>query len=141
MKYWLLKSEPDTWSWQQQLARGAKGEMWDGVRNYQAAKFLREMKKGDLGFFYHSGKEKAIVGIVEVIKENYPDPTDEKNRFVAVTVKALDSLNNPVTLVEIKKENKLEGMLLIKQGRLSVMPVSAAHWKIINKMAKKNHAE
>ncbi|GAB1267528.1 EVE domain-containing protein [Aurantivibrio infirmus] len=137
MKYWLLKSEPDTWSWQQQLARGAKGEMWDGVRNYQAAKFLREMKKGDLGFFYHSGKEKAIVGIVEVIKENYPDPTDEKNRFVAVTVKALDSLNNPVTLAEIKKENKLEGMLLIKQGRLSVMPVSAAHWKIINKMAKK----
>ncbi|GAB1263931.1 EVE domain-containing protein [Aurantivibrio infirmus] len=141
MKYWLLKSEPDTWSWQQQLARGAKGEMWDGVRNYQAAKFLREMKKGDLGFFYHSGKGKAIVGIVEVIKENYPDPTDEKNRFVAVTVKALDSLNNPVTLAEIKKENKLEGMLLIKQGRLSVMPVSAAHWKIINKMAKKNHAE
>jgi predicted RNA-binding protein with PUA-like domain len=136
MNYWLLKSEPETWSWQQQVKRGAKGEMWNGVRNYQAAKFMKAMKKGDLGFFYHSGKEKAIVGIVEVSKEHYPDPTDDSQRFVAVTVRAQEPLKKPVTLQQIKAEESLSDLLLVRQGRLSVMPINTNAWKKILSMAK-----
>ena len=136
MQYWLLKSEPETWSWQQQLKRGAKGEMWDGVRNFQAAKFMKEMKKGDLGFFYHSGKERAVVGVVEIIKEHYPDPTDHSQRFVAVTVKAKETFNKPVTLQAIKAEPTLEDILLVRQSRLSVMPIAAKAWKKIKAMGK-----
>ncbi len=135
MNYWLMKSEPATWSWQDQKKRGAKGEMWDGVRNHQAANFMKAMKKGDLVFFYHSGKEKEIVGIVEVIKEHYPDPTDSSERFVAVTVKAKQDLENPVSLAQIKAENKLSDILLVKQSRLSVMPIMAKDWRIILSMA------
>lgn len=136
MNYWLLKSEPETWSWQQQVKRGAKGEMWDGVRNHQAANFMKSMKKGDLGFFYHSGKEKAVVGIVEIIKEHYSDPTDPSQRFVAVTVRAKEALRQAVTLKQIKSEAALDEMLLVKQSRLSVMPVSSKAWKKILSLAK-----
>ncbi len=135
MNYWLMKSEPATWSWQDQKKRGAKGEMWDGVRNHQAANFMKAMKKGDLVFFYHSGKEREIVGIVEVIKEHYPDPTDSTERFVAVTVKAKQDLENPVSLAKIKAEKKLSDILLVKQSRLSVMPITAKDWRIILSMA------
>ena len=131
-----MKSEPETWSWQQQQKRGAKGEMWDGVRNFQAAKFLKAMKKGDLAFFYHSGKEKAIVGIVEVIKESYPDPTDESGRFVAVTVKAKQSLPQAVTLKQVKDQKSLADLYLVRQGRLSVMPIGVKEWKTILALGK-----
>ena len=136
MNYWLLKSEPETWSWQQQVKRGAKGETWDGVRNHQAANFMKAMKKGDLAFFYHSGKERAIVGIVEIIKEHYPDPTDAGERFVAVTVRAKDALPKPLSLKEIKAEPKLADLLLIKQSRLSVMPINKSAWKTMLAMAR-----
>ena len=132
--YWLLKSEPSTWSWQDQV--NSKIDMWDGVRNYQARNNLMKMKKGDQCFFYHSVNEKSIVGIVEVHKEHYPDPTDKSKKFVAIDVKAVKKLKYPVTLDRIKKNIKLKEMPLIKQSRLSVMPVDYKCWKIINKMGK-----
>ena len=136
MKYWLLKSEPDVWSIDQQKKAGSKGAPWDGVRNYQAAKNLKTMKKGDQCFFYHSNIGKEIVGIVEVIKEHYLDKTDQSGRFVAVTVRFLDKLKKPVTLEEIKKNKQLSHLSLIKQSRLSVMSVDSKSWKILNKMSK-----
>ena len=136
MNYWLLKSEPDVWSIDQQKKSGLKGAPWDGVRNYQAAKNLKNMRKGDLCFFYHSNIGKEIVGIVEVIKEYYPDKTDQSRRFVAVTVKFLKKLKKPVKLEEIKKNKELSHLSLIKQSRLSVMPIDSKSWKILNNMGK-----
>ena len=136
MKYWLLKSEPNVWSIDQQKKAGAKGAPWDGVRNYQAAKNLKSMKKGDQCFFYHSNIGKEIVGIVEIIKEHYFDKTDQSGRFVAVTVKFLKKLRKPITLEEIKKNEELSHLSLIKQSRLSVMPIDSKSWKILNKMSK-----
>ena len=136
MQYWLMKSEPNVWSIDQQKKAGSKGAPWDGVRNYQAAKNLKKMKKGDLCFFYHSNIGKEIVGIVEVIKEFYLDKTDQSGRFVAVTVKFKNKLLKPVTLEEIKKDKQLSHLALIKQSRLSVMPVDYKSWKIINNMSK-----
>ena len=135
MKYWLLKSEPDVWSIEQQKKAGVKGVAWDGVRNYQAAKNLKSMKKGDQCFFYHSNIGKEVVGIVEVIKEHYMDKTDKSGRFVAVTLKFLKKLNKPVSLEEIKKNKELSHLSLIKQSRLSVMPIDSKSWKILNKMS------
>ena len=134
MQYWLMKSEPDVWSIDQQIKAGARGATWDGVRNYQAAKNLRDMKKGDLCFFYHSNIGKEIVGIVKVIKEAFIDPTDEKKKFVAVQVKYEKKLDMPVTLENIKKNRALKDLPLIKQSRLSVMPIDTKSWKIILKM-------
>ena len=134
MNYWLFKSEPGTWSWDDQVKKGKVGEGWDGVRNYQASNNMKAMKKGDLGFFYHSVNEKQIVGIVEVIKEYHPDPTDEKGRFGMVTVKAMKPVPNPVTLADIKAGPKLADMALVKQSRLSVTPITLAQWKLICKM-------
>ena len=136
MKYWLMKSEPDVWSIEQQKQVGNKGSTWDGVRNYQAAKNLKLMKKGDQCFFYHSNIGKEIVGIVEVIKNYYLDKTDQSGRFVAVTVKFLKKLDKPVTLELIKKNKDLSHLSLIKQSRLSVMPIDSKSWKILNKMGK-----
>ena len=136
MQYWLLKSEPNVWSIDQQKKTGIKGAPWDGVRNYQAAKNLKSMKKGDQCFFYHSNIGKEIVGIVEVIKEHYLDKTDQSGRFVAVTVKFLNKLKRPITLKEIKKNKELSHLSLIKQSRLSVMPIDSKSWKILNKMSK-----
>ena len=136
MNYWLLKSEPDVWSIDQQKKMGNKGAPWDGVRNYQAAKNLKNMKKGDLCFFYHSNIGKEIVGIVEVIKEAYLDKTDKSGRFVAVTVRFKKKLSNPVTLEDIKKNKELSHLSLIKQSRLSVMPIDSKSWKILNNMSK-----
>ena len=136
MQHWLLKSEPDVWSIDQQKKAGVKGAPWDGVRNYQAAKNLKNMKKGDLCFFYHSNIGKEIVGIVEVIKEFYLDKTDKSNRFVAVTVKFKSKLSRPITLENIKKNKELCHLALIKQSRLSVMPIDSKSWKILNKMGK-----
>ena len=136
MQYWLMKSEPNVWSIDQQKKAGVKGAPWDGVRNYQAAKNLKNMKKGDLCFFYHSNIGKEIVGIVEVSKESYLDKTDKSGRFVAVTVKFKCSLAKPVTLETIKKVKKLSNLALIKQSRLSVMPIDSKSWKIINNMSK-----
>ena len=136
MRYWLLKSEPDVWSIDQQKKAGSIGTPWDGVRNYQAAKNLRTMKKGDQCFFYHSNIGKEIVGIVEVIKEHYLDKTDQSGQFVAVTVKFLRKLYKPVTLEEIKKNKQLSHLSLIKQSRLSVMPIDSKCWKILNNMGK-----
>ena len=136
MQYWLLKSEPDVWSIDQQKKAGEQGAPWDGVRNYQAAKNLKTMKKGDQCFFYHSNIGKEIVGIVEVIKEAYLDKTDKTGRFVAVTVKFIKKLKTPVSLETIKKNKELSHLLLIKQNRLSVMPIDSKSWKILNKMGK-----
>ena len=136
MKYWLLKSEPDVWSINQQKKAGIKGSAWDGVRNYQAAKNLKNMKTGDLCFFYHSNIGKEIVGIVKVIKEAYLDKTDKSGRFVAVTVRFVKMLNKPITLENIKKCKELSHLSLIKQSRLSVMPVDSKSWKILNNMSK-----
>ena len=136
MKYWLLKSEPNVWSIDQQKKAGSKGAPWDGVRNYQAAKNLKTMKRGDQCFFYHSNIGKEIVGTVEVVKEHYLDKTDQSGRFVAVTVRFLNKLKKPVTLEEIKKNKELSHLSLIKQSRLSVMPVDSKSWKILNKMSK-----
>ena len=136
MKYWLLKSEPDVWSIDQQKEAGIEGAPWDGVRNYQAAKNLKTMKKGDQCFFYHSNIGKEIVGIVEVIKEHYLDKTDQSGRFVAVTVKFIKKLSHPISLKMIKKNKKLSHLSLIKQSRLSVMPIDSKSWKILNKMSK-----
>ena len=135
--YFLLKSEPEVWSIDQQKKKtGIKGTPWDGVRNYQAAKNLKSMKKGDLCFFYHSNIGKEIVGIVEVIKESYLDKTDKSGRFVAVTVKFKSYLPKPVTLENIKNNKKLSHLALIKQSRLSVMPIDSKSWKIINNISK-----
>ena len=136
MKYWLMKSEPDVWSIEQQKKAGAKGAPWDGVRNYQAAKNLKSMKQGDLCFFYHSNIGKEIVGIVEVVKEAYLDKTDKSQRFVAVTVRFKKKLDKPVTLESIKNNKKLSHLSLIRQSRLSVMPIDSISWKIINNMSK-----
>ena len=134
--YWLLKSEPDVWSIDQQRKSGNKGAVWDGVRNYQAAKNLKSMKKGDQCFFYHSNIGKEIVGVVEVIEEAYMDKTDQSGRFVAVTVKFIRKLERPITLENIKKIKELSHLSLIKQSRLSVMPIDSKSWKILNKMGK-----
>ena len=136
MKYWLLKSEPDVWSIDNQIKSGKKGADWDGVRNYQAANNLKKMQKGDLCFFYHSNIGKEIVGIVEVIKTAFIDPTDKKKRFVAVKVKFKKKLQNPVTLKNIKKIKDLKSLSLIKQSRLSVMPIDTKSWKIILNMGR-----
>ena len=136
MQYWLLKSEPDVWSIDQQKDAGSKGASWDGVRNYQAANNLRLMRKGDLCFFYHSNIGKKIVGIVEVIKEAFLDKTDKTGRFVAVNVKFLKKLDKPVDLDKIKKNKELCHLSLIRQSRLSVMPIDSKSWKILNKMSK-----
>ena len=136
MRYWLLKSEPDVWSVDQQIKAGSKGANWDGVRNYQAANNLKSMKRGDLCFFYHSNIGKEIVGIVEVIKTAFIDPTDKKKKFVAVKVSFKNKLQTPVTLENIKKNKDLSHLALIKQSRLSVMPVDYKSWKIINNMSK-----
>ena len=136
MKYWLLKSEPDVWSVDQQIKVGSKGANWDGVRNYQAANNLKSMKKGDLCFFYHSNIGKEIVGIVEVTKTAFIDPTDKKKKFVAIKVRFKNKLQTPVTLENIKKNKDLSHLALIKQSRLSVMPVDYKSWKIINNMSK-----
>ena len=135
MPYWLLKSEPNVWSIEQQMNAGSKGADWDGVRNYQAANNLRKMKKGELCFFYHSNIGKEIVGIVEVIKTAFIDPTDEKKRFVAVKVKFKSKLKSPVSLENIKKNKDLNQIALVKQSRLSVMPIDTKCWKIILKMS------
>tara|TARA_Y100000992_G_C21235331_1_gene477710 strand:- start:420 stop:863 length:444 start_codon:yes stop_codon:yes gene_type:complete len=141
--YWLMKSEPNVWSIFQQKKDGDRGTVWDGVRNYQAAKNLRKMRIGDLCFFYHSNIGKEIVGIVEIIKEWFIDPTDPKKRFVAVKVKFKSLLQKPVTLENIKKNNDLKHLSLIKQSRLSIMEIDSKSWKIINKMGniktKKNY--
>ena len=136
MKYWLLKSEPDVWSIDQQKKAGIKGAPWDGVRNYQAANNLRKMKKGDFCFFYHSNIGKEIVGIVSVIKEAYPDPTDKTKKFVAVKVRFEKRLERPISLKSIKNTKELKDLPLIKQSRLSVMPIDTKYWKIILKMGK-----
>ncbi len=136
MSYWLLKSEPDVWSIDQQKKAGVKGAPWDGVRNYQAAKNLKSMKKGDKCFFYHSNIGREIVGIVEVIKEAYPDITDKSGRFVAITVKFVKKISKPVNLDKIKKNKELSHLALIKQSRLSVMPIDSKSWKILNNMGK-----
>ena len=135
MQYWLMKSEPNVWSIDQQKKAGAKGAPWDGVRNYQAAKNLKGMKKGDLCFFYHSNIGKEIVGIIEIIKESFLDKTDESGRFVAVQVRFRKNLVKSVTLEDIKKNKALSHLSLIKQSRLSVMPIDSKSWKIINKMS------
>jgi predicted RNA-binding protein with PUA-like domain len=134
MAYWLIKSEPDSWSWAQQVKAGAKGEAWTGVRNHTAKQNLMKMKKGDRCFFYHSNEGKEIVGIAEVIREHYPDPTDKTEKFVAVDVKAKEPLKTPVTLAQIKTETKLKNMALIKLSRLSVQPVTDAEWTAICKL-------
>ncbi len=136
MKYWLMKSEPDVWSIDQQKKAGIKGAQWDGVRNYQAANNLKNMKKGDLCFFYHSNIGKEIVGTVKVIKEFFIDKTDKSGRFVAVTIQFKNKFSKPITLEEIKKNKELSHLSLIKQSRLSVMPIDSKSWKIINKMGK-----
>jgi predicted RNA-binding protein with PUA-like domain len=131
MSYWLVKSEPGSWSWDQQVKAGAKGTAWTGVRNHTAKQNLMKMKKGDRAFFYHSNEGKEIVGVVEVVREAYPDPTDETKKFVAVDLKAVAPVPKPVTLAAIKAEPRLAEMTLLKQSRLSVPPVTAAEWKLI----------
>ena len=134
MAHWLIKSEPNTWSWDDHVRDGTAE--WDGVRNHQAANNLKAMKIGDTAFFYHSVNEKQIVGIVEVVKESYPDPSDEKGRFVMVDFKAVKPMKRPVTLAEIKAEPRLEGLALIRHSRLSVMPVEDAHWDLLCAMGE-----
>ena len=138
MKYWLMKSEPNVWSIDQQKKAGKDGSIWDGVRNYQAANNLKKMKMGDLCFFYHSNIGKEIVGIVEVIKESFIDPTDKMKKFVAVKIKYKKHLNKNITLENIKKNKKLGHLALIKQSRLSIMPIDMKSWKILNKMSNIN---
>ena len=135
MKYWLFKSEPSAWSWQDQLKKGSIGEGWDGVRNYQASNNMKNMKKGDKGFFYHSVTEKQIVGIVEVIEEYKSDPTDKSNKFGMVTVKAIKTLEKPVTLADIKNKKELNDFIMLRQNRLSVLPLNELQWNIICEMA------
>ena len=131
MAYWLFKSEPSVWSWDDQTAKGDAGEEWDGVRNYQARNFMREMKVGDLGFFYHSQKEKSVVGIVTVCAEAHPDSTTDDDRWDCVDIKAVRPFVKPVTLDDIKAEERLAEMVLVKNSRLSVQPVTDAEWRII----------
>jgi len=131
MAYWLFKSEPSTWSWDNQVAKGDAGEEWDGVRNYQARNFMRDMAKGDLGFFYHSQTEKAVVGIVEVIAEAHPDSTTDDDRWECVDIKAVRPFENHVTLEQVKADERLAEMVLIKNSRLSVQPVTQTEWKIV----------
>ena len=134
MAYWLLKTEPDSYSWDDQVKKGAKGDAWTGVRNFRARQHLNAMKKGDLAFFYHTGDEKQVVGIVEVIREAYPDPTDKEGVFKAVDIKAVKPLKHPVTLAAVKADKRLKDMVLAKQPRLSVQPVTAEEWKIVSAM-------
>ena len=135
MAYWLMKSEPGTWSWSDQVKKGAKGDAWTGVRNFQARANLQKMKKGDRAFFYHSGEEKAVVGIMAIVREAYPDPTDKKGEgWVVVDVKASEAAKTPVTLAAIKADSKLKDMVLVRNSRLSVQPVSADEWKLVCKM-------
>lgn len=134
MNHWLFKTEPETFSWEMQKKRGAKGEPWSGVRNFAAAKHMKAMKKGDLGFFYHTGDEKQIVGIVEVIAEYKPDPTDETGKFGLVDVKAVKDFLKPVTLAQVKADAKLKDMVLAREPRLSVQPVTPTEWKHICKL-------
>jgi len=135
MAYWLMKSEPGAWSWQQQVAKGAKGEAWSGIRNHQAKLNLMKMKKGDRALFYHSNVDKAAVGIVEIIREHYPDPSAKPGEpWVMVDVKAVEPLPKPVTLDAVKAELKLKAMILVNNTRLSVQPVTDAEWKIVCKM-------
>ena len=136
MAYWLLKSEPGTWSWDDQLKKGDEGEGWDGVRNYQASNNMKKMEIGDLAFFYHSVNEKSIVGIVSIIEKYQDDPTDKTGRFGMVFVKAIKSFTKSVSLSEIKSNQKLQGISLIKQSRLSVMPITKEHWDIILEMGE-----
>tara|TARA_B100001057_G_scaffold337790_1_gene338555 strand:+ start:1328 stop:1741 length:414 start_codon:yes stop_codon:yes gene_type:complete len=136
MKYWLLKSEPDVWSIDQQEKAGVKGAAWDGVRNYQAANNLKKMRRGDLGFFYHSNIGKEIVGVIKVIKPAFKDKTDKKYQFVAVQVRFVEKFKNPISLQKIKKNSVFSHLPLIKQSRLSVMPIDYKCWKIIYKMGK-----
>jgi predicted RNA-binding protein with PUA-like domain len=138
MAYWLFKSEPETWSWDQQKAKGKAGEPWDGVRNYQARNNMREMKLGDLGFFYHSGAERAIVGIVEVAAEAHPDPSTDDPRWECVDIRAVQDLPKPVSLDEVKDEPRLADMVLVKNSRLSVQPVSEQEWQIVCRMGGLN---
>lgn len=135
MRYWLFKSEMSTWSWEDQLARGEAGEEWDGVRNYQARNFMREMKIGDRGFFYLSQKEKSVVGIVEVIAEAHPDSTTDDERWECVDIKAISSAERPVTLEMIKADPRLSEMVLVRNSRLSVQPVRDDEWRIVCEMA------
>ena len=134
MAYWLLKSEPDTWSYEDQKKKGAKGDAWTGVRNFTARRHLKEMKKGDRAFFYHTGDEKAVVGIVEVLRDAYPDPTAKGEPWVVVDVRTVEPLPKPVTLASVKAEAKLKDMALVKYSRLSVQPVTDAEWKLVCKM-------
>ena len=138
MHYWLLKSEPDVWSIDQQKKAGVKGASWDGVRNYQAANNLKKMKKGDLCFFYHSNIGKEIVGIIKIIKTAFIDPTDKKKKFIAVQVRFKKMLKKAVSLENIKKNKDLRHLSLIKQSRLSIMPIDSKSWKILNKMSNIN---
>jgi predicted RNA-binding protein with PUA-like domain len=131
MAYWLFKTEPETWSWDQQKKKAAKGEPWSGVRNFTARNHLKAMKKGELGFFYHSGEERRIVGIVEVISGYKPDPSDETGKFGLVDVKSVKDVPKPVTLAQVKADAKLQDMALVKFSRLSVQPVTDAEWKYI----------
>lgn len=135
MRYWLFKSEPDAWGWDDQLAKGDAGEEWDGVRNYQARNFMREMALGDRGFFYHSQTEKAVVGIVEVCATSHPDSTSDDDRWECVDIRALCSVPNPVTLAAIKAEPRLADMALVRSPRLSVQPVTEREWRIVCEMA------
>lgn len=135
MRHWLFKSEPSTWSWDDQVAKGEAGEEWDGVRNYQARNFMREMRVGDQGFFYHSQKEKAVVGIVEIIAEAHPDSKAVDPRWDCVDIKAIAPVTSPVTLETIKADPRLSDMVLVKSSRLSVQPVTEDEWRIICEMA------
>ena len=137
MAHWLMKSEPSAWSWDQQVKAGAKGAEWTGVRNHTAKQNLEKMKKGDRAFFYHSGEGKDIVGIAEIVREHYPDPTDKTETFVVVDLKAIEPVPQPVTLAAIKTEPKLAKMELIRQSRLSVAPVRKDEWDLVLKMAGK----
>lgn len=135
MQYWLFKSEANTWSWDQQVAKGATGEEWDGVRNYQARNNMRLMKLGDRGFFYHSLKEKAVVGIVEVCKEVHPDSTTDDPRWECVDIRAIEPVANPVTLEMCKKDPRLADMVLVNNTRLSVQPVTPEEWAVVLELA------
>jgi predicted RNA-binding protein with PUA-like domain len=131
MRYWLFKSEPSVWGWHDQVARGAKGEEWDGVRNYQARNFMRAMEKGDLGFFYHSQDEKAVVGVVEVIAKAHPESKTDDQRWECVDIRAIKPVKTPVTLKQIKSDPRLSEMVLVRNSRLSVQPVTAEEWEVV----------
>ncbi|AZV80096.1 EVE domain-containing protein [Parasedimentitalea marina] len=136
MAYWLFKSEPSTWSWDDQVAKGAEGEEWDGVRNYQARNFMRQMEIGDRGFFYHSQKEKSVVGIVEICAEAHPDSTIDDDRWECVDIKAVRGFAQPVALDQIKADPRLEDMILVRNSRLSVQPVTESEWRIVCALGK-----